>query len=129
MRRQEGVHLIAPMPHGAINVQPDGVAAERAPKVTQGCQKALVVTMGVAQQATTPQQRRDPAEEVQALPMGTARGHPEALSTLRPATSQSGVQRETRLVFEGNGLARGQCGESFFRLARNCRASSARAWT
>jgi hypothetical protein len=64
MRRQKGAHLVTPMPHGAIDVQPDHVATERAPEVAQDCQKALVVAMGVAQQATTPQQRGDPAEDV-----------------------------------------------------------------
>ncbi len=129
MRRQKSVHLIAAMPHGAVDVQPNRVAAECAPKVAQGGEKALVGAIGLADQATAPQQGGHPAEDVQALPMGTARGHPQSLAALRPAPSQSGVQREARLVFEDNGLASGQCGESFFRLSRNCRASSARAWT
>ncbi len=129
VRREKGVHLIAAMPHGAVDVQPDSVAAERAPKVAQGHEKALVVAMRLANQPPPPQQRSDPPEDVQALPMGTARGHPQSLSALRPAPSQAGVQREARFVFEDNGLASGQCGEPFFRLCRNCRASSARAWT
>ncbi len=129
MRRQKGLHLIAPMPPGTVDVQPDHVAAKRAPQVAQGGEKALVIATGMAQHATTPQQWRDPPEEIQAFSMGTARGHPEALAAFRPATSHARVEREAGLVFEDNGLARGQCGESFFRLSRNCRASSARAWT
>lgn len=129
MHRQKGAYFIAPVPHGAIDKQPDRVATECTPKVTQDGQKALVGAMGVAQQATTPQQRRDPAEDIEALPMGTAGGHPEALAAFRPTSTQAGVQREARLVFEDNGFVRAQCGESFFRLSRNCRASSARACT
>lgn len=44
-----------------------------------------------SEQPTAPQQRRDPAEDVQALPVGAARGHTEALSALRPTSSQAGV--------------------------------------
>lgn len=129
MLGQKDIHLIAPVPHGTVDVQPDRVAAERTPKVAQGGEKALVVAMGMAQQTTTPQQRSDPPEDVQAFPMGTARGHPEALAAFRPAAPHAGMEREARLVFEDNGLARSQCGESFFRLSRKCRASSARACT
>jgi len=85
--------------------------------------------MGMAQQTTTPEQRSHPPEDVQAFPMGTAGGHPQALAAFRPTAPHAGMEREARLVFEDNGLARGQCDESFFRLSRNCRASSARAWT
>jgi len=129
MRRQKGGHPIAPVPHGTVNVQPDRVAAKCVPQMTQDGEKALVVAMGMAQRATTPQQRSHPPKDIQAFPMGTAGGHPEALAAFRPAASYAGMEGETRLVFEDNGLARLQCGESFFRLSRNCRASSARAWT
>jgi len=129
MRRQKGLHFIAPVPHGTVDVQPDRVAAERVSHVAQGGEKALVVAMGMAQHSTTAQQRGDPPEDIQAFAMDTARGHPEALAAFRPAAPYAGVEREARFVFEDNGLARGQCGESFFRLSWNCRASSARAWT
>jgi len=129
MRCQKGLHLIAPVPHGTVNVQPDDVATECAPQVAQGGEKPLVVAMGMTQHATTSQQRSDPPEDVQAFPMGTARGHPEALAAFRPASPHAGMECEAGLVFEDNGLARGQCGESFFRLSRKCCASSARAWT
>ena len=129
MGREESVYRIAPMPHRAINVQPDYVAAQRAAKVTQGGEKALVVAMRMAQQATTPQQRRDPPEDIQAVPMGAAGGDSEACAVFRPAAAYAGMEREARFVFEDNGLARGQCGEPFFRLVRKCRASSDRAWT
>ena len=129
MRCQKGLHVIAPMPHDTVDVQPNCVAAERVSHVAQGGEKALVVPVGMAQHATTAQQRGDPPKDIQAFPMGTARGHPEALAAFRPAAPHARVEREARFVFEDNGLARGQCGESFFRLSWNCRASSARAWT
>jgi len=127
MRRQKGVHLIAPVPYGTVNIQPDRVAAKCVPQMTQDGEKALVVAMGMAQHATTPQQRSHPSKDIQAFPMGTARGHPEALAAFRPAASYARMEGEACLVFEDNSLAGRQCGESFFRLSRKCRASSARA--
>jgi hypothetical protein len=129
MRGQKGVHLIAPVPHGAIDIQPNDVAAERAPQMAQGSEEALVVAVGMTQDAATPQERCHPPEDVQAFPMRTARGHPEALTAFRPTAPYAGMERETGLVFEDNGFVSAQCGESFFRLSRNCRASSERACT
>jgi len=113
MRRQKGGQLGAPMPDGPIHIQPDRVATERASQVADGGQKSIAVAVGVAQHAPPPQQRRDPAEEVQAFSVHAARGHPEALTTFCPAAAQARVQREARLVFENTGLARGQCGAPF----------------
>jgi len=129
MRREKGVHFRASMPPGAIYVHPDCVAAERASQVPQRVHKPMMVALGSAEQAPAPQQRRHPAEEVEALAMHTLGGYSEALAALRPPAAQPGVQCEARLIFEDNGLVRGQCGTSFFRLSWNCCASSARAWT
>lgn len=98
-------------------------------EVAQRGQKPVSIATGVAQHPTPAQQRRHPAEDIQARPMDTARGDPEALAALRPAAPQSRMQREPRLVFEDDGFVRAQGGEPFFRLSRNCRASSLRACT
>ena len=126
---QEGVHRGAFVPARSVDIQPNGVPAQPASQVAHRRQKPLAIPMGKAEQSAPTQERRHPAEEIQTLVMGTPCRHAEALPTFRPAPAQARVQAEAGLVFEDNGLARGQCGDSFFRLSRNCRASSARACT
>ncbi len=129
LRVQKGVHREASVPARAVDIQPKGVPAQPTAQVAQRRQKPLAIAVGKAEQSAAAQERRHPAEEIQARVMRTPRRHAKALPAFRPALAQARVQAEAGLVFEDNGLARSQCGDSFFRLSRNCRASSARACT
>lgn len=129
MRVQKGVHREAFVPARSVDVQPNRVATQSTSQVAQRRQKTLAIAVGMAKQCAAAQEGGHPAEEIQPLVVRTSRRDSEPVPTFGPPPPQPRVQREPSLVFEDNGLARGQCGESFFRLSRNRRASVVLACT
>ena len=91
MGLQELPDDVAPMPTGAIDVQPHPIPSEPPVQVPQHQYEALPVPLGGPHQPVPSQQRRHPSREVEPLVMLAGRGNPQPLAPESPPPPQPGV--------------------------------------
>ncbi len=110
---EEGRHGIPLVPPGAIDVEPDRVAAQPPVEVAKRLEEASPIPPGHPDHATPAEERRPPAPEVEPGVVLAGRGDPEALAALPPAATEARMEGEARLIREGDGLGRSQAAEFF----------------
>jgi hypothetical protein len=116
------------VPPGAIDVQPDRVAAQPSVELLERLQEARPVTPWHPDHAAPTEQWRHPAAEVEARVVLAGCGDPEAFAAFAPAPAQAGMEGEAGLIREGDGVVGAERLEFFFSRRGNARASLARAW-
>ena len=112
---KEDLDFFASVPASAIDIEPDRVSPQSLVKVPQTEEEALSIPLGMANQPRFPQQRRDPAKDVQPRLMLTCRWNPKPLTALGPADTQTRMEAEACLILKHHGLLRSQIFEFFLK--------------
>lgn len=125
MGAEELFHGLSLVPARVVQVEPGGVTAQPPGEVPQGFEKAFPISSHRRDLATSSQHRSHPARKVQPSAVATAVHNAQPLAAFGPASSQTAMQAETRLVLKHHRLTPTQAAQ--FRTPWNMRASSARA--
>jgi len=113
MGRQEAPDDVAPMPTGAIDVQPQPIPSEPPAQVPEHQHEALPVPFGGSHEPVPSQQRRHPSREIEPLMMLAGRGNPQPRAPKGPPSPKARMQGKARFILKDDGLARSQ-GLEFF---------------
>ncbi len=110
---EEVVHRVALVPAGAIDVEPNRVAAQPPVELAERLEKPGPVAVRKAEDPAATEERRHPPPEVEPGAV-LARGRDaKPLAGLAPPAPQTGVEGEAGLILEGDGVVRAECLEFF----------------
>ncbi len=114
---QKRVHRSALVPSGAVDVEPDRVAAEPTVQVAKRLQETGPVAFGQAEHPAPAEEGCHPAAQVEAGVMLAGRGDAEPFAALAPSPTQAGMEGKPGLIRERDGLVRGERLEFFLASA------------
>jgi len=105
---KETIHRFPLMPPGSIQVKPDRIAPKTTIKMTQDFHEAFSISTVCPNNSITAQKRGHPTRKIEALLMLAGRRDAIRMSSLRPSSPQSRMERKSRLILEDHGLPRPQ---------------------
>jgi len=108
MGLKETIHRFSFMPAGSIQVKPDRIAPQMTIKMTQDFHEAFSISAVCPNNSITAQKRGHPTREIEALLMLAGRRDAIRMSSLRPSSPQSRMERKSRLILEDDGFPRPQ---------------------
>ena len=92
MPAEELLHGQPLVPPGAIDIEPDRVAAQPSVQLLECLKKAGSVPLGHPEHAASPHEWRHPAAEIEPTMVLTGRRDAEALAALAPAPPEAGME-------------------------------------
>jgi hypothetical protein len=104
MTPQKKPNFFSFMPFCSIHIEIDDMTAKLFQHMLQHSQKSLLITLGSAYQAFSPQQRCHPPRQIEPLAMLTSGRNFESLTFLSPASSQTWMQAKASLILKNNGF-------------------------
>jgi len=107
------IHRFSLMPPGSIQVKPDRIAPKTTIKMTQHFHEAFSISTVCPNNPVAAQKRCHPTRKIEALLMLASRRDAIRMSSPRPSSSQSRMERESRLILEDDCLPRSQILEFF----------------
>jgi hypothetical protein len=109
----ESLDFLPFVPFCAVNIKPDLVTSKTAIEMLETSKEPFSVSFRTSQHAMSSQKRGNPTEQVQPFAMLACRRHSQPLAHLAPSHTKTGMQGETRFIFENNRLFSFQ-GPKFF---------------
>lgn len=90
------------VPFSDIYIQPDLISLNLAIQLAETSEEALSIPLGTSQHPHLSQQRSNPTENIQSFVMLAGSGNPQPLADFTPPSAQTGMQRQTGLIFKNN---------------------------
>jgi hypothetical protein len=104
---EECLNLLALVPPGAIDVEPDRVPAESPVQVAARLEEPRPIAVRQRHHVAPVEARGHPTAEIEAGVVLTGRGDPDALAA-PPRAPEPRMEREAGLIGESDGLGRSQ---------------------